>query len=46
MCSGNTANLTSETCNSCNCLTDSWIDEHRKKYPNQPLLFTENEGWF
>ena len=46
MCNGASANSTIETCNSCNCLTDGWIDQHRKQYPSQPLLFTENEGWF
>ena len=46
MCNGKSANSTIETCNSCNFLTDNWMDEHRKNYPDQPLLYTENEGWF
>ena len=46
MCNGESANSTIETCNACDCLTDGWIDRHRQQYPDQPLLFTENEGWF
>ena len=46
MCNGLSANSTIETCNSCNCLDDGWIDQHRQRYPNKPMLFTENEGWF
>jgi hypothetical protein len=46
MCNGEAAKSTIETCNSCNCLDDGWIDKHRQNYPDQPLLFTENEGWF
>ncbi|CAF1207104.1 unnamed protein product [Rotaria sordida] len=46
MCNGHAANSTIETCNSCNCLDDGWIDNHRRDYPNKPMLFTENEGWF
>ncbi len=46
MCNGEAANSTIETCNSCNCLDDGWIDHHRKTYPDKPMLFTENEGWF
>jgi len=45
MCNGHSANSTIETCNSCNCLDDGWIDQHRTKFPDQPLIFTENEGW-
>jgi hypothetical protein len=26
-------------------LDDGWIDHHRQTYPDQPLMFTENEGW-
>ena len=44
MCNGHSANTTIETCNSCNCLDDGWIDQHRKNFPDQPLMFTENEG--
>ena len=46
MCNGHAANSTLETCNSCNCLDDGWIDRHRHDYPDKPMLFTENEGWF
>ncbi len=46
MCNGMTANSTIEACNACNCLDNSWIDHHRKTYPDKPMLFTENEGWF
>jgi hypothetical protein len=46
MCNGKSANSTIETCNSCNCVSDGWVDQHRRNYPDQPLLFTENEGWF
>ena len=45
MCNGHSANSTILTCNSCNCLDDGWIDRHRQNFPDQPLLFTENEGW-
>jgi hypothetical protein len=44
MCNGHSANSTIETCNFCNCLDDGWIDRHRKNFPDQPLIFTENEG--
>ena len=46
MCNGHSANSTIETCNSCNCLDDGWIDRHRQSSPTTPMLFTENEGWF
>jgi hypothetical protein len=46
MCGGESANSTIETCNGCNCLASGYIDQHRQKYPNQPLILTENEGWF
>jgi hypothetical protein len=46
MCNGLAANSTIETCNACNCLDNSWIDHHRANYPDKPMLFTENEGWF
>ena len=45
MCNGKSANSTIETCNGCNCLDSGWMDNHRRNFPNQPLLFTENEGW-
>ena len=46
MCNGYAANSTIETCNSCNCLDDGWIDQHRRTIFNQPAMFTENEGWY
>ncbi|CAF2383629.1 unnamed protein product [Rotaria sp. Silwood2] len=46
MCNGHAANSTIETCNSCNCLDDGWIDHHLHNDPDKPMLFTENEGWF
>jgi hypothetical protein len=46
MCNGRAANSTIETCNGCNCYTDGWMDHHIKDYPDKPMLFTENEGWF
>jgi hypothetical protein len=46
MCNGRSANSTIETCNSCNCFEDGWMDRHRTEHPDQPMLFTENEGWF
>ena len=45
MCNGHSANSTILTCNSCNCLDDGFIDRQRQDQPNQPLMFTENEGW-
>jgi hypothetical protein len=46
MCHGLIANSTIETCNSCNCLDDGWIDRHRQMNPDKPMIFTENEGWY
>jgi hypothetical protein len=46
MCSGHIANSIIETCNSCNCFEDGWMVRHRTQYPTQPLIYTENEGWF
>ena len=46
MCNGYAANSTIETCNSCNCLDSGWMARHRATYPDQPLIVTENEGWF
>jgi hypothetical protein len=45
MCNGLAANSTIETCNHCNCFPN-WMDDHIKTYPDKPMLFTENEGWF
>lgn len=44
MCNGLSTNSTIETRNSCNCLDDGWIDQHRQRYPDKPMMFTENEG--
>ena len=46
MCSGNSANSTIETCNSCNCFVAGWIDQHQKDFPDRPMLNTEDQGWF
>jgi beta-galactosidase len=46
MCNGDSANGTINTCNSCNCVDDGYVAKHATKYPDQPLLWTENEGWF
>ena len=46
MCNGHAANSTIETCNSCNCFSDGWIDRHLRDYPDKPMIFTENEAWF
>ena len=46
MCNGRSANSTIETCNSCNCFDDGWMNKHHTQYPDQPMMFTENEGWF
>ncbi len=45
MCDGHSAKSIIETCNSCNCFEVGWMDRHRNEHPDQPLLFTENEGW-
>eukprot|EP01113_Clastostelium_recurvatum_P013639 TRINITY_DN1727_c0_g1_i1.p1 TRINITY_DN1727_c0_g1~~TRINITY_DN1727_c0_g1_i1.p1 ORF type:complete len:771 (+),score=128.12 TRINITY_DN1727_c0_g1_i1:272-2314(+) len=46
MCNGKAANNTIETCNSCNCFDDGWVANHPLTHPDQPMMFTENEGWF
>ncbi|CAF4439951.1 unnamed protein product, partial [Adineta steineri] len=46
MCNGHAANSTIETCNGCNCFDDGWMDQHRRDHPDQPMLYTENWGWF
>ena len=46
MCNGRSANSTIETCNGCNCFDDGWIDRQRAAHPDQPLMYTENWGWF
>jgi len=45
MCNGHAANSTIETCNSCNCFEDGWMDRHRKEHPDQPLIYTEDGEW-
>ena len=44
MCNGLSANNTINTCNGNDC--QKYADNHAKKYPGQPLAWTENEGWF
>ena len=46
MCNGHSARNTIETCNSCNCVDDGWINYHFRTRSNQPMMFTENEGGF
>ncbi len=46
MCGVLAANSTIETCNSCNCFASGWMDNHRKNYPDKPMIYTENEEWF
>ncbi len=46
MCNGVVANSTIETCNGFNCFDNGWMDQHRHYHPDQPLMFTENWGWF
>jgi hypothetical protein len=46
MCHGLVANSTIETCNSCNCMDDGWMDHHQQVNPDKPMIFTENEGWY
>ncbi|XP_062509581.1 uncharacterized protein LOC134185731 [Corticium candelabrum] len=44
MCSGASANNTINTCNGNNCW--DYAIGHNSTYPSQPLMWTENEGWF
>ena len=44
MCSGLSASNTINTCNGNDC--QEYASKHIKKYPGQPLAWTENEGWF
>jgi hypothetical protein len=46
MCNGAVASSTIGTCNGCNCFDNGWMDNHRRYQPNEPLLFTEDWGWF
>eukprot|EP01084_Bolivina_argentea_P266160 451347_1 len=45
MCNGESSNLTINTCNGNDCYK-GYLPNHLKNYPNQPLGWTENEGWF
>ena len=44
MCNGESANNTINSCNGNDCA--SYAEEHDHKFPGQPLVWTENEGWF
>jgi hypothetical protein len=42
---GYSAPQTINTCNGNDCAA-SYAPSHAQQYPNQPLAWTENEGWF
>ena len=45
MCNGYSANNTINTCNANDC--SQWYAKyHTEKFPNQPLAWMENEGWY
>ena len=44
MCNGLSANNTINTCNRNDC--QRYAQNHVRKFPSQPLAWTENEGWF
>ena len=44
MCNGYSANNTINTCNGNDCA--EYAEEHVQKFPGQPMVWTENEGWF
>ena len=44
MCNGESASNTINTCNGNDCAR--YAEEHISKYPDQPLGWTENEGWY
>ena len=44
MCNGNSAKNVINTCNGNDCT--KYAENHAKKYPGQPLVWTENEGWY
>jgi hypothetical protein len=44
MCNGASANGTINTCNANDCW--DYAMAHNVSYPGQPLMWTENEGWF
>eukprot|EP01084_Bolivina_argentea_P000812 1494_1 len=43
MCNGRSANNTINTCNGNNCY--EYAQHHNALHPDQPLVWTENEGW-
>ena len=45
MCNGQSANNTINSCNGNDCY-NTFLASHLKEYPNQPLMWTENEAWF
>ena len=44
MCNGESAHNTINTCNGNDCA--QYAETHSVNYPGQPLVWTENEGWF
>ena len=44
MCNGLSANNTINTCNGNDC--QKYAQNHIRRFPGQPLAWTENEGWF
>jgi len=44
MPNGDIANNTINICNGSDCTT--YAEKHGKMYPGQPLVWTENEGWY
>ncbi|EER17557.1 beta-galactosidase, putative [Perkinsus marinus ATCC 50983] len=45
MCNGISANGTLNVCNGDDC-ADEYKTDHDKRWPDEPLGWTENEGWF
>ena len=45
MCNGESSNLTINTCNGNDCYS-KYMAQHIKQYADQPLAWTENEGWY
>ena len=45
MCNGQSANNTINVCNGGDCAA-TYAPTHAQLYPEQPLGWTENEGWF
>jgi beta-galactosidase len=46
MSNGMSANNTINTCNSCNCIDDKWVENHKRDHKDQPLMWTEISGRF